>query len=216
MAGFGNPNGFGGMGANRPSFPMRQSHPYSTRVDSDDEFVNDWQSNAPSRLIGGSEPEYGYQMLGGAYTETQGTPTTITNADGTVQMLGGGVSTEQGTPSVERTIINPGTPQTENPEYAEYMDRFNNAVTLRQENQTRQQQNYNQMAGNGMLDGILGAEYSNPNFGQVTGQENNQSSLPLLGNPEGLDGLTAGAYEGLQSQGVYAPAARSTKPKFSF
>lgn len=66
------------------------------------------------------------------------------------------------------------------------------AMADRQQNQTRQQQAYNSMAGNGGPNGLLTSAYSQPGFNQVTGQP----------APPSFGSLTAGS-------GTFDPATQS-------
>lgn len=59
-----------------------------------------------------------------------------------------------------------------NPEYEKAFADYQAAQKQRPENQTRQQQAYDtQMMGNGAIGGVMPSNYTDPNFGQVTGQD---------------------------------------------
>lgn len=87
---------------------------------------------------------------------------------------------------------------------------FNTDMAQRGENQTRQQQSYDSMNGWGQLNGVMGPNYTDPNFGQISGQAGGPLTAPTM--PNGVDpSWTSGVFDpsgGLT--GVYG-ANNSTK-----
>ena len=77
-----------------------------------------------------------------------------------------------------------------NPEYLMAKANFDQASKERGENQTRQQQAYNTfLAGDGQIGGVMPSNYSDPSYGQVSGQSPSASTtgIPGFGGLSGAD-----------------------------
>lgn len=89
------------------------------------------------------------------------------------------------------------------PGYAEMEKQYADASRMRSENQTRQQQAYDtNMMGNNAVGGVMPANYSDPNYGQITGQK--------TGGLGGLGGM--GGVDMAQQSGAYMGGAGSYNP----
>lgn len=79
--------------------------------------------------------------------------------------------------------VNPGHEDglqyVENPEFRSALGNFLSTKSAFAENNIARQQAYNNMLGNGQMNGMIGANYSDPNFGQVTGQVSQPPSNPF-------------------------------------
>lgn len=77
------------------------------------------------------------------------------------------------------------------------------------QNQTRQQQGYDSMRGWGQENAVMGADYTSPTFGQITGDPTGgQGASPLSGIGQGA---LNGVYNpGATSAGVYGSSRRSS------
>ena len=125
------------------------------------------------------------------------------NADGTMSLMsnpytsmGGEFAASQGASHT----VDPGPTYTytTNPEWARLNMDFEQATKERGENQIRQQQAYNTMLmGDGQIGGVMGANYGDPNFGQITGQPANASTMGMTGFGGGL-GMPGSDLTGIQ------------------
>ncbi|MHA6684500.1 hypothetical protein [Mesorhizobium sp. A556] len=215
MAGFG---GLGGLGGS--SYPQRSGSPASKQVMSDTEFTNDWQSRLDAipqtvdafglrdvQLVPGStgynadfakqfipQVERAASQFGGLAPDSQ-------------YYTGGGGSHVLS----DQTVM---VGQETNPEYLAMLQQAQQAQQQRGENQTRQQQAYGSMNGWGQLNGVMGANYTDPNFGQISGQAGGPLTAPTM--PDGVDpSWTSGVFDpsgGLT--GVYGPNTSSKKQGF--
>jgi hypothetical protein len=196
-------NWFGGA-----AFPTRgQNTPNSGQVMSDGEFNQGWEgklATVPQYFAGASRPTF--TNVQDLYKAGQ-----VDQANALVQRAaaenlnykweGRGGTTLAGDFNPGNYMVQTGMeagPQELNPEWARINNDFQSARGLRSENQTRQQQAYNTtMAGNGAFGGVLPANYTDPNYGQVTGQKT--GGLGSLGGADltgiGSDNQT-GAYSG--------------------
>jgi hypothetical protein len=218
MADFGS-GGFGGLGA---SYPMRYgAAPQSQQVLSDQEFntpkrtevqllpgATGYDQNAASPYIGDilntmamsqwtksgldpSDPGFA-TWKAAALTDPNSALSAWNTAGDPSSAYGAGTTAAANGASQTVAQFNPVDP---------------NAIRQRGENQMAQQQAYNGMMGNGQLNGIIGQNYTDQNFGQVTGQQT-PSLQSQLDQVPGLDttGL-AGIYS---PTGTYNPMS-STK-----
>lgn len=92
--------------------------------------------------------------------------------------------------------------RTTNPEYARMQQLMQTEMQNRQENQTAQQQAYNSMSDQYQKNGMMGAGYTDPNFGSIDGLATTDEENPIWS--EGL------VDEGTQT-GVYDPVASTEK-----
>jgi hypothetical protein len=235
---YGNYGGWGGLGG----FPSRNAVPNSQSVQSDQEFQNgwqqrldaipqylqsgnitrtsDWQANQQRPFMGApggpgvqsmtAGQDYGQGSAGGVGTQS----VTQDSNNGFRPMAVGGF----GTQSVKRD--NPdGITQVANPEWARVNQMMQDATSQRSENQMRQQQAYDfGMLGGNDRNGLLNANYSQPGYGQISGQDQSAAFGADGGTQLGgvNDQFITGAYTPSNSGATYNPnpySAQNFQPK---
>lgn len=114
------------------------------------------------------------------------------------------------------------TNSTLNPEWNRVQSDWMEADKQRTENNIRQQQAYNTyLAGDGQIGGVMGEQYRNPAFGQVSGQQPGDvlTGMPGISGITGVDdtsamgGYTGGA--GRYNPSPYAPDAFKNRNPWS-
>lgn len=195
MAGFGSLGGLGGRpGGFGMSYPTRVGMPNSQAVD----YLRpqeEWQSDFDSRVA--SVPKFITESEWtdlGPYSPTtapgqsevglyDGFLSRLRASDAMTAQDPSALRWDNGNPSVRTTR------QVENPNYASAMSALNaekEQMMGRYDAQGRNQQAYDIMNGGNQINGIIGPEYTNPNFGRITGAQ------PQAPNPEDMqwaDGL---------------------------
>lgn len=201
MAGFGSPGGLGGLGGFGMSYPSRGGNtPNSTGVDylaPQNEWEADWQrrraaeiakaaaaTQAASIMPAHTPPAAGFIDLNGdGMADPPGSFRDVT---------GDGMADPSGWNFTYRGNGGGSGPLFNSPTYApdfSALDAERERMMAAYDNQARQQQSYNGMLGNGQINGILGPNYADPNFGQVTGSQPQQQA------PAGVDMSWADVYQ---------------------
>lgn len=206
-------NGFGGLGS---SYPMRTNAPESQNVMADGEWNANWQnqlSAIPQYITtGASDPVWtnvsaldnssAVNVLNQA--ANKGSPYEW-QSTGAVDPIG------QNMPDlyIQTKAGSAGTTSL-NPEWDKLNKQYQDELAARNNNQSALQQAYNVMQGNYAFNGNLTSDYTNPNYGQVSGTQT-ATTIPS-GLQTGLSGSTVGGTVGSDQQqiGVYNPAS-STK-----
>jgi hypothetical protein len=210
---YGNYGSWGGLGG----FPSRSGAPNSQAVQSDPEFNKGWQD----RLA--AIPQYsGYETSGGS-------PDTVTmgNVDryqnNVVPFAGeyGRTHHSAGGQGVQSITLGAAPQQSAvvNPEWTRMNQQMQSAISQRTENQNRQQQAYDfGMLGGNDHNGLLNANYSQPGYGQISGQDQSAAFGADSGTQLGgvNDQFITGAYTPSNSGATYNPnpySAQNYQPK---
>lgn len=185
------------------TYPTRTGTPQSQNVMNDGEWDAGWQSklSAVPQYIssGGSGPQWtnvsamSNDAAASFLNNTGGGYGYEWRDTGMLDPIGQAsrdfyVMTDKGTPSVSML----------NPEWEKLNNQYMGEKQGRQENQTAQQQAYNNMLGNYQQNGVIGADYTTPNFGLVTGNSD-------TGMPQGTDATwSTGVYDPTKQSGTYS------------
>jgi hypothetical protein len=232
MAGYGGLGGLGGFSFPTRR-GMGDAAPGSAPVQSDQEFNMGWEqqlANTPRYLTANAFEDAPYRQQGDAALRTewlQGATGAEADARNALydearkyglapiagpQANGGtfGVGYnpyDAGAGRVEATaggashLVNLGS----NPEWERMRGQWDTAAQQRSENQTRQQQAYDTtMMGNGATGGVMPSNYTDANFGQVTGQKS--------GGLGGLGGADLTGVDQAQQTGAYMGGSGSYNP----
>jgi hypothetical protein len=212
---YGNYGSWGGLGG----FPSRSGAPNSQAVQSDPEFRNAWQSKLDAVPQYVSDP--GAASIPGTQTITmdnvdryQNNVVPFAGEYGRTHYSVGGEGIQSMTAGT-----GPSTPQSVNPEWQRINDQMQTAMSQRTENQNRQQQAYNfGMLGGNDRNGLLNANYSQPGYGQISGQDQSAAFGADGGTQLGgvNDQFITGAYTPSNSGATYNPnpySAQNFQPK---
>jgi len=219
MAGFG---GFGGLGS---SFPMRFGSPESQRILSDQEFNTGWQNkiSAEASARADATKNLGQQYAASSVFQGGDRPTVYNDAavnsfvKSANNSVNGGLAdrsnTGQNQTQFNRTLGNLGLDGAYSQMQPDMSQQLQQQYALekqqREQGQVAQQQAYNGMIGNGQLNGILGADYTTPGFGQINGQTTNPYAINNA--PAGVNMDWTKAAGTAQNTGVYDPLAATQK-----
>lgn len=198
MAGYGGLGGLGGF--SYPTRRAMNAAPQSGAVQSDQEFDNDWQSQLAVLAANNSRDAFSDPGISGQanadlknawiagnpfsdpaalaaqwdFAQSKGVALSAGQRDnGAAFGIGANPYTSQGAEvaranGASHMVAAPGG----GPGYAELAQKYADASQARTENQTRQQQAYDTtMMGNNAVGGVMPSNYTDPNFGQVTGQD---------------------------------------------
>jgi hypothetical protein len=194
------------------AFPQRPGTPQSGVVQSDDEFNQDWRyqvDQTPRYLYDRAElnpsmPTYDAGNASNYWQSLQpipfGTPTgnpgnylpTGPEGDHITNQLPEGSSVGEYNKRL-------------NPEYDKVIAAQAAATAQRGENQIRQQQAFDTgMMGSGAIGGVMPSNYSDPTYGQITGQK--------AGGLGGLGGVDLTGIDNTQQTGAYMGGAGAYNP----
>lgn len=206
---------FGSMAAGGMSYPTRETAPESQAIRTDGELdymIGNWRDTLAQRMdvlndtdVNGIAAQRAFNGFVSDYDSGQGAPFQPLQQVGAWQSAAAG----DGTFAADGQTYN--LSQYIDPQRQAVKDGLSSArsnigasvtaakaghealLANRAVNQTTQQQAYNGMSGNGLLNGVLTEAYSMPGFGQVTGSA---PSTPTMGS------LSAGS-------GVFDPSTQS-------
>lgn len=207
MAGFGSLGGLGGA-----SFPMRYGEPVSKPVQSDEEFNNGWTSTLDWLKSQAQQAQADWTRANGYLTAASDAGMSSEEAARRLPafMGVGGLGTD--------ATLGANLQNSAGSLWGQYSDmaaRYPIEQQQRSENQIRQQQAYGSMTGWDQLNGVMGPGYTNPNFGQISGQvmqaANQQNMAPTT---PGVDASwTSGVFDqGGGLTGVYGgPQAKQQR-----
>jgi hypothetical protein len=193
--------GLGGLGGRASSFPQRSGAPTSNIVEAlPFENQNDWQSDWQRRYSelmsaanGGywrDDPSIAPERSGAGDAEHpfRQTEHPYRNTDPSSQWRSTWVDTSS-------------TPDTS------ALDAEREKMMRAYETRTRNQQAYDSMLNNGQVNALIGPDYSNANFGSVSGQ--GAAQLPEI---EGVNmDWASGVYNPQQASGMYGSSGRTYK-----
>lgn len=186
MATFG---GLGGLGGYGRTFPMRYGAPVSDRVASDQEWHQDWQRKiaaipATAGMTGGEMVTL--DLVPGARGYNAGLAARYYKQMGDIEGTAYDPLMKAASKGASHKITGvqwlDGATPAENPAYAQALQDYASDTQQRRENQLRQQQAYDSMRGWNQQNAVIGPDYTNPNFGQVSGQ-----SGPTVPSVPGVD-----------------------------
>lgn len=233
---YGNYGSWGGLGG----FPSRSGAPNSQAVQSDLEFNKGWQDKLAAVPQYVSETSSTSGTPAGASAPSWQTAVANFNA-GSDPIAAGTLAIEKalnplgltfnrtGDPNQGTSVqyaadlmARPGSSTTTlsvNPEWQRVNNQMQSAMSQRTENQNRQQQAYDfGMLGGNDHNGLLNANYSQPGYGQISGQDQSAAFGADGGTQLGgvNDQFITGAYTPSNSGATYNPnpySAQNFQPK---
>jgi hypothetical protein len=204
--------GLGGLGGRSPSFPVRFGAPVSNSVQSLEELQkpiwDEYQNAVNARTQSSNDFWTKYQGTLDARTDFAGP--NQSQLDRTFK-----VAASRG-PGAEWVFAHDPNAEAIANEYndahapvdmAAYTQRAQAIAQPYLENQTRNQQAYDSMTNNGQVNALIGPDYSNANFGSISGQ--GAAQLPQI------DGVNMdwaqGVYNPSQANGMFGNTGRTNK-----
>lgn len=205
--------GLGGLGGRSSSFPQRFGAPQSERVGSLHEIENSIWAPYHAAVAQSQDATDNFwtnhtDTLADRFKDYNMTPTQL------AQVMEGYKSVARGPGTAGAEFIFGHAPGVAGslisaqalPDMAPYREKAEAARAQYNETQTRNQQAYDSMRNNGQINALIGPDYSDANFGSVSGQGATQ--LPQI------DGVNMdwvqGVYDPSQASGLFGNTGKAT------